>query len=169
MATANGVPSVAGRYRLDAFGAPLVRDLKAGRTAVVDNVGTDLRTSDAVARATYAQMQVRSLVCVPLIRGQQLVAALVLADGAPRAWPPDEATLLEQVAERTLFAVEGARAAAALRDNRDVLSLAMSAGKMGAWSRDLVADTVWWSRELEEIVGMPPGSLGHEPTAASAD
>ncbi len=164
----NGVPSVAGRYRLDAFGAPLVGDLKAGRTVVVDDVGIDIRTSDAVARATYAQMQVRSLVCVPLIRGQQLVAALVLADGAPRAWTADEATLLEQVAERTLFAVEGARGAAALRDNRDVLSLAMSAGKMGAWSRDLVANTIWWSRELEEIVGMPAGGLGDQQAAFRA-
>jgi PAS domain S-box-containing protein len=156
----NRVPSVAGRYRLDSFGAALVRDLKAGRTAIVDDIGTDIRTSDAVARATYAQMQIRSLVCVPLIRNHQLVAALMIADGAPRAWSADDGTLLEQVAERTLFAVEGARAAAALRENRDVLSLAMSAGKMGAWSRDLVADSVWWSRELEEIVGLSPGSLG---------
>lgn len=158
---ANGVPSVAGRYRLDSFGAALVRDLKAGRTAIVDDVGTDIRTSDAIARATYTQMQVRSLVCVPLIRNQQLIAVLMIADGAPRKWSADDATLLEQVAERTLFAVEGARAATALRENRDVLSLAMGAGKMGAWTRDLVADSVWWSRELEEIVGISPGGLGN--------
>ena len=157
---ANGVPSVAGRYRLETFGAGLVRDLKAGHTVIVDDVGTDSRTADAAARATYAQMQVRSLISVPLIRNHQLVAVLVIADGVARTWSTDDATLLEQVAERTLFAVEGARAAAALRENRDVLSLAMSAGKMGAWSRDLVADTVWWSRELEEIVGLSPGGLG---------
>jgi PAS domain S-box-containing protein len=158
---ANGVPIVAGRYRLESFGPALVRDLKAGRTAIVDNVGTDSRTADAVARATYTQMQIRSLVCVPLIRNQKLVAVLVIADGAPRTWSADDATLLEQVAERTLFAVEGARAAAVLRENRDVLSLAMSAGKMGAWTRDLVANSVWWSRELEEIVGLSAGGLGN--------
>ncbi|MDO8680519.1 MAG: PAS domain S-box protein [Acidobacteriota bacterium] len=156
----NGVATVAGRYRLEIFGPQLVRDLKAGHTAVINDVGTDIRTSDPVARATYAQMQIRSLVCVPLVRNHHLVAVLVMADGVPRTWSAEDATLIEQVAERTLFAVEGARAAAVLRENRDVLSLAMGAGQMGAWSRDLVADTVWWSRELEQIVGLPPGGLG---------
>ena len=160
---ANGVPSIAGRYRLDAFGAALARELKSGHTVIVDDVGTDLRTADPEARATYAQMQVRSLVGVPLIRNKGLVAALVLADSAPRKWTLDDATLLEQVAERTLYAVEGARAAMALHENRDVLSLAMSAGQMGAWTRDLVVDSVWWSRELEEIVGMPPGGIERAP------
>ena len=71
------------------------------------------------------------------MRGGKLVAVLVMCDGRPREWTTDEAQLLEQVAERTLFAVESARAAAALRENRDVLSFAMQAGRMGAWSRDL--------------------------------
>jgi integral membrane sensor domain MASE1 len=38
---------------------------------------------------------------------------------------------------------------AALRENRDVLSLAMRGGGMGAWSRNVVTNEVWWSRELE--------------------
>ena len=56
-------------------------------------------------------------------------------------------------------AQETARSESALRENHAVLSLAMQGGRMGAWSRDLVADTVWWSRELEEIFGLPPGSF----------
>ena len=48
---------------------------------------------------------------------------------------------------------------AALRENRDVLSLAMRGGAMGAWSRNIVSNEVWWSRELEEIVGLPPGTF----------
>ena len=54
---------------------------------------------------------------------------------------------------------ETARSESALRENREVLSLAMQAGQMGAWSRDLVADTVWWSRELEQIFGLPAGAF----------
>jgi PAS domain S-box-containing protein len=60
-------------------------------------------------------------------------------------------------AERMLAAQVGAEAA--LRESRDVLSLAMRGGSMGAWSRNLVTNEVWWSRELEEIVGLPPGSF----------
>jgi PAS domain S-box-containing protein len=49
--------------------------------------------------------------------------------------------------------------AADLRESRDVLSLAMRGGSMGAWSRDLSSDDVWWSRELEEIFGVEAGAF----------
>ena len=49
--------------------------------------------------------------------------------------------------------------AASLRQSQDALALAMRAGRMGAWSRDLVTDRVWWSRELEEIFGLEPGGF----------
>lgn len=51
---------------------------------------------------------------------------------------------------------ENARAAARLKESHEVLALAMRAGRMGAWSRDLVADTVWWSPELAALFGLPP-------------
>jgi PAS domain S-box-containing protein len=49
----------------------------------------------------------------------------------------------------------------ASEESRDVLSLALRGGSMGAWSRDLVTNEVWWSRELEEIVGLEPGGFAH--------
>lgn len=49
---------------------------------------------------------------------------------------------------------ERARAAMRLRESHEVLALAMGAGRMGAWSRDLVADTVWWSPELAALFGL---------------
>jgi PAS domain S-box-containing protein len=51
------------------------------------------------------------------------------------------------------------RGEAALRESRDVLSLAMRGGAMGAWSRNPSTNEVWWSRELEEIVGLEPGGF----------
>ena len=51
------------------------------------------------------------------------------------------------------------QAEAALRESRDVLALAMRAGSMGAWSRDLATNEVWWSRELEELFGLPAGGF----------
>ena len=44
--------------------------------------------------------------------------------------------------------------AAALRESRDVLALAMRGGRMGAWSRNLTTNEIWWSSELEEIFGV---------------
>ncbi len=38
----------------------------------------------------------------------------------------------------------------------------MRSGRMGAWSREMTTNQVWWSRELEEIFGLPPGGFaGH--------
>jgi PAS domain S-box-containing protein len=150
----NNLPTVAGRYPLDTFGPLMIGELKAGRTVVIDDVNSDPLTDNAVARETYARMSIVSLVCVPLVRGGRLIGVLVMCDSKPRHWDTDAPRLLEQVAERTLFAVESSRAALALREHRDVMQLAMSTAKMGAWTRDLVLDTVWWSPEFAEIVGM---------------
>jgi PAS domain S-box-containing protein len=46
-----------------------------------------------------------------------------------------------------------------LQESRDVLGLAMRAARMGIWTRDLVTGEVWWSRELEELVGLPEGGF----------
>jgi PAS domain S-box-containing protein len=63
------------------------------------------------------------------------------------------------IAERRTIAAEVERVLETLRESRDVLSLAMRGGSMGAWSRNLVTNEVWWSRELEEIVGLEPGAF----------
>lgn len=149
----NNLPTVAGRYPLDTFGTLMAGELKAGRTAAIADVNTDPLTDSAMTRETYRRMAIASLICVPLVRSGRLVGVLVMCDSKPRRWDAEEARLLEQVAERTLFAVESARAAQALREHRDVMQLAMSTAKMGAWSRDLVLDTVWWSPEFAEIIG----------------
>ncbi|HSJ95829.1 MAG TPA: PAS domain S-box protein, partial [Myxococcota bacterium] len=117
----DGVPTVAGVYELERFGTGVVEDLRAGRTVVVRDVLEDPRTRTPLALATYTAMEVRSLVCAPILKGGQPLAFLVMADRDPRPWDPHDAGLLEQVAARTFFAIEGARAAAALRASRDEL------------------------------------------------
>lgn len=156
------LPTVAGRYPLDVFGPLMIGELKAGRTVIIDDVNRDPLTDAPAARETYQRMQIASLVCVPVVRGGTLTAILVMCDSTPRQWEPSEAQLLEQVAERTLFAVEGARAALALRAHRDVMQLAMSTAKMGAWSRDLALDSVWWSPEFAEIVGFAGDDVDYD-------
>jgi len=156
------LPTVAGRYPLDAFGTLMIGELKAGRTAVINDVNTDPLTDTPLARDTYAKMQIRSLICVPVVRGSQLRSVLVMCDTEPRLWEADDASVLEQVAERTLFAIESARAAQALREHRDVMQLAMSTAHMGAWTRDLLLDTVWWSPEFAELLGMSPDDTNYD-------
>ncbi len=51
------------------------------------------------------------------------------------------------------------QAEAALRESQEALSLAMRAGRMGVWWRDIQTNEVWWSRELEEIFGLPENAF----------
>jgi PAS domain S-box-containing protein len=155
----DGVASIAGRHRLDDYGAQLIEELRAGRTVVLATLAGDVRVADAAVQAAYDRIDTRSMLCVPLVKEGRLVAILVLHHRLPRAFSAEDAALLEQLAERTWFVVENARAAAALRESRDVLSLAMRSGRMGAWSRDLVTGRVWWSHELEEIFGLASGGF----------
>jgi PAS domain S-box-containing protein len=46
-----------------------------------------------------------------------------------------------------------------LRESQKMLSLAMTGSRMGAWSRDLATETVYWSPELETIFGLPVGTF----------
>ena len=55
--------------------------------------------------------------------------------------------------------------AAELSESRDVMALAMRGGSMGAWARNMATDEVWWSPELEEIVGLSPGGFSRTLTA----
>jgi PAS domain S-box-containing protein len=47
----------------------------------------------------------------------------------------------------------------ALASTQSSLALALRAGRMGWWTRDLVSGIVTWSPELEEIFGLPPGGF----------
>jgi PAS domain S-box-containing protein len=156
-----GLPTVAGRYPLDVFGPLLAAELKAGHTAAIEDVRTNPLTATAKAQDTYASMQIVSMVVVPLVRSARLVALLVMADDKPRRWTDDETRLLEQIAERTLFAVETARTAQDLRESRNVMQLGMRTARMGAWSRDLVTGTMWWSPEFAELCGFDSNDATH--------
>jgi PAS domain S-box-containing protein len=115
------VPTVAGLHRLEAFGIGLVDEIKSGRTALIADVAKDDRTSEPAALQTYAAMEIRSMMCAPIVKAGKMVALLVVADRNPRQWLSNDAWLLSQVAERTFFAVESARATVLLSESRDEL------------------------------------------------
>ena len=55
---------------------------------------------------------------------------------------------------------ERVRIEQSLRENQMMLALAMQSSRMGAWERDIMADVVIWSEELEEIFGLEKGAFG---------
>jgi PAS domain S-box-containing protein len=53
----------------------------------------------------------------------------------------------------------------AFLQNQAILALAMESSRMGAWTRDLRTDNVWWSEELEAIFGLPRGAFSRSENA----
>jgi PAS domain S-box-containing protein len=116
----DGVPTIAGRYPVTAFGAQMVAAYEAGRTAAEADVDT-LEGRSAAERQAFADIQTRAYVGVPLIKDGRFVAGLAAHSAQPRAWTPTEIAIVEDTAERTWAAVERVRAEAALRTSEERL------------------------------------------------
>ncbi|MHB8575332.1 MAG: PAS domain S-box protein [Dehalococcoidia bacterium] len=102
-------PSSEGVYLLSAFGPPgFLAELRAGRVVVIEDAKTDPRLA-SVYETTYAPLNIRGFVVVPLLRGNDWVAALVADSATPRDWSADEVALLKAAADRIWPVVENAR------------------------------------------------------------
>jgi signal transduction histidine kinase/ActR/RegA family two-component response regulator len=110
-----GVPTVVGRYSLDAFDWAAAPIFQTGGPVVVD----DIRTSPLIAdtdRPALAAINVGAFVAAPLIKDGRVVAALCVSDLSSRAWTPEEVELVKETAQRTWEVIERARAEEQLRE-----------------------------------------------------
>jgi PAS domain S-box-containing protein len=110
-----GSPDLSGEYRANDYGQLLFDEIRAGHTLMVDDIPNEQRLS-AEERDSYAAMNVRSHINVPLIKGGRHVAFVAVYDRAAREWTPLEAALVEEMADRTWAAAEQAKAEAAARE-----------------------------------------------------
>ncbi len=101
-------------------------------TWVASDVQRDPRTGGADTWPTYASLQIRSGVVVPVHRNGALTTCLFINDNLPRVWSADIVRLIEDVAERSWSALERVRAEEALRlaDRRKDEFLAMLAHEL---------------------------------------
>jgi len=114
-----GVPELVGSYRLSEFGTEFLRLIRAGEVFVVEDSETDPRTQSALT--SYRQGQIRSGICVPLIRAGRLCALMSVHHNEPRHWRQEEVELLQLVASRSWEAIERARVSRELHDLNDKL------------------------------------------------
>lgn len=154
-------PSLVGRYRVDGFGAPLIAELKAGRTICLhDAFNNELTAGEGIA-ATYVAIGARSGITVPLIKRGKMAAALLVHQVEPRHWREDEEILAQQVAERTWDAVERARAETSMRESeerlRDILESINDAfyAVDGNWQFTYInrKSEELWQRSRDDLMG----------------
>jgi len=151
----DGVPSVVGRHRFDDFGPGVMREFRAHRTLVVDDVASDVRLTPAEREATAALM-IGAYVLVPLIKNDRPVATLVVHQSKARRWTPEEVQLIEETAERTWDAVERGRAQEALRESEERLRLTIDAAELGIWEHDLFTGQVRLDSRAQEQYALDP-------------
>ena len=114
--TSGALPSLAGEpCVLAALGAGVLDELRGGRTVFVSDCHNDPRSADPVNAETWAKIGICALIVVPLIRDGVLAAILYAHEDGTRHWSQAELALVEDVALRTMDAVDRLRAELALK------------------------------------------------------
>ena len=109
-----GAVSTVGVYSLDLFGSRASAAMRQGRTLLIHDVDRELAASDGAAM--FRQIDVRAIICCPLVKEGRLVAMMAVHQATPRTWKPSEVALVEAVVERCWAHIERVRGAAALVD-----------------------------------------------------
>ncbi|MBL8268916.1 PAS domain S-box protein [Steroidobacter sp.] len=110
----DGVPSAVGRYRFSEFGAECLRLMRLGQPYIVEDSETDPRSQSVLA--SYRHMQIRSVICVPLLKAGKFSAAMAVHQIRPRRWRQEEVDLVQLVASRCWESLERGRVARELRE-----------------------------------------------------
>ena len=117
--------SIVGRYAMSAFGAEVLRLMRADLPYVVHDVLADPRVTEG-DRVAYEQTQIRAVICMPLHKGGRFVAAMAVHQRTPRHWLPEEVELTRTVTQRSWESIERARALRSLQESERRLRGALS-------------------------------------------
>ncbi|MBL0407371.1 PAS domain-containing protein [Microvirga aerilata] len=109
----DGVEPLIGTFAPSDFGSVSIARQRQGLTEVCNDVEAD----PAQVHATWAAIETRSFVSVPLLRDGRLTATLYVNFRDVHHWTAHEIALVEEVAARTCVAVERARVEGALRQS----------------------------------------------------
>lgn len=111
------LPALPSGGRLSDYGDEIIATLRSGMPVVIDEIRRDRRTTPYAA--AYEDLNIHSLLVVPLVKSGRLIANLNVSRLDPHHWTKEDLFATQDVAERTWSAVERARAETALAMDRD--------------------------------------------------
>ncbi len=137
--TRDAAPSLRGSHPIASF--EMLAHLQQGQTQIVEDLETSTLVTEAT-RARFGALGMRALLAAPIRAADDaLVAALIVADRAPRPWTSVETALVRDVADRAWSAVQRVRAEAGLRESRAQLARELEdTRRLQAFSRALVEE-----------------------------
>ncbi len=153
-----GVMPLTGTIALASFGPDSIARQRDGHVEVCG----DVLDEPEQVHATWAAIDTRAFVSVPLVRDGHFRASLYANFRNPHRWTAEEVALLEDVAARTWDAVERARAEAALRESEARFRLTADAVPQIVWITDAEGRTEFFNRQWTRYTGAP-----FEPSTAS--
>jgi PAS domain S-box-containing protein len=106
--TRAGANAIAGRYRTADFDERAWNVLLEDHAYAVDDLEAEPLAETAIP--LYLRSQIRSLVCVPLVKAGRVVAVIAVIQQTPRHWTRQEINLIEIVAYRSWESIERAAA-----------------------------------------------------------
>jgi PAS domain S-box-containing protein len=157
--TVNGqrteIPADSGRAQ---FGAVARRALERGAQLILRPAPAAF-PPDSVPVGDKAHPSA-SLMYAPVHKDSEVIGLLSIQSYTPNAYNEQDLATLQALADHCGGALERIRAEAALAESNERLRLALAAGKMGTWMRELQGQgRVLLSPELEAIAGLNPGEF----------
>lgn len=110
----DGCASTVGDYQLSLFGPRAAANMRGGKTLVIREVEEELAEEDGAQM--FKAIDVKAIVCCPLIKEGHLLAMMAVHQTSPRAWTPAEISLVEEVVGRCWATIERARAEAEVHE-----------------------------------------------------
>lgn len=110
------VKSITGQLKFTDFGAEVTQLMHKNKPYVVNDIDTH---EPAVDKVAYRATQIQSVVCVPLHKNGQFVAAMAVHMMTPRIWAQHEIDLVSSVAARCWESIERARIEQNLRVEKE--------------------------------------------------
>lgn len=102
-----------------------------------------------------------SLMYVPVRKDSVVIGLCSIQSYTPNAYTRKDLQTLQALADHCGGALERLRAEAELMESNERLRLALAAGRMGTWTRELVGnERIIGSPELDAMFGLQPGESG---------